>query len=189
MTKTDFTVADKSTGRRRIGRIFVCPFSALDTTVAGCNASYLLTCLQDDLLVETPQAIKPHDHLRLHVHDIAEALPGYVAPSEEHIGRLIEFAQRWGGEGPMVVHCWAGISRSTAAAFTALCAINPDTPEQLIAGRLRLASPTAYPNRLMIRLADEALGRGGRMMDAIEEIGRGVPAHEARPFSLPADIS
>ncbi len=89
----------------------------------------------------------------------------------------------------MVVHCWAGISRSTAAAYTALCTINPDAPEELIAMRLREASPTAYPNRLIIRLADAALGRKGRMVRAVESIGRGVPAGEAVPFSLPADHS
>ena len=89
----------------------------------------------------------------------------------------------------MVVHCWAGISRSTAAAFAALCAINPGVDEELIARRLREASPTAYPNRLMIRLADAALGRRGRMVEAIEGIGRGVVALEAVPFSLRADHS
>jgi predicted protein tyrosine phosphatase len=89
----------------------------------------------------------------------------------------------------MVIHCWAGISRSTAAAFITLCALNPETPEDLIAKRLREASPTAYPNRLMIRLGDKALERGGSMVDAVESIGRGIVASEAVPFSLPADLS
>ena len=51
------------------------------------------------------------------------------------------------------------------------------------------ASPTAYPNRLMIRLADAALGREGRMVRAVEAMGRGVPAGEAEPFSIAADHS
>lgn len=89
----------------------------------------------------------------------------------------------------MVVHCWAGISRSTAAAFTALCSLNPSVPEELIAAHLRAASPTATPNRLIVRLADAELGRNGRMVAAVERIGRGVPAHEALPFSIAADLS
>jgi predicted protein tyrosine phosphatase len=105
------------------------------------------------------------------------------------VARLIEFALDWGGSGPMVVHCWAGISRSTAAAFTALCAINPEVSEELIAQRLREASPTAYPNRRIIQLADAALKRDGRMMHAVERIGRGVIATEAAPFWLAADHS
>jgi predicted protein tyrosine phosphatase len=89
----------------------------------------------------------------------------------------------------MVIHCWAGISRSTAAAVISLAAINPDAHELEIAKLLRAASPTAFPNRLMISLADAALGRRGRMVEAVESIGRGVIAGEARPFSLPADLS
>jgi predicted protein tyrosine phosphatase len=175
--------------RRMPGRIHVCPLSAVPDVVAGCNASHLLTCLQDEVMVETPPEIEPGNHVRLHVDDIAHPLPGYVAPNAQHVARLLHFADAWGGHGPMVVHCWAGISRSTAAAFITLCALNPETPEELIARRLREASPTAYPNRLLIRLGDKALERGGSMIDAVESIGRGIVASEAVPFSLPADLS
>lgn len=171
------------------GLIHVCPLSAVPDVVAGCNASHLVTCLQDEIVVDTPSLIKPDLHLRLHVHDISEPLAGYVAPGEEHVGRIIEFARAWGGRGPMVIHCWAGISRSTAAALITLYTLNPDVPEEVIARRMREASPTAYPNRLMIRIADEALARRGRILDAVNAMGRGVVAHEARPFSLPVDFS
>jgi len=174
---------------RKDGAIHVCPLSAVPDTVARSNASHLLTWLQDEIVVETPRLILPERHIRFHIHDISEPLPGYVQPGREHIDQLIEFALDWGGRGPIVVHCWAGISRSTAAAYTALCAINPDASEALIATRLRQASPTAYPNRLMIRLADAALGREGRMVRAVEAIGRGIPAGEAEPFSIVADHS
>jgi predicted protein tyrosine phosphatase len=173
----------------REGSIHVCPLSAVPTVVTRHNASHLLTCLQDAVLVETPPGIVSGRHLRLHIHDIAEPMLGCIEPGEEHVTQLIDFARGWGGRGPMVVHCWAGISRSTAAAYAALCAINPGVPEELIAMRLREASPTAYPNRLIVRLADDALRRGGRMVRAVEAIGRGVIATEAVPFSLPADHS
>jgi predicted protein tyrosine phosphatase len=161
--------------------------SAVSLTVSRSGAAHLLTCLHDDVQ-ETPATIQPDRHLRLVMHDIAEAMPDYTAPNVEHIERLIDFAQAWGGHDAMVVHCWAGISRSTAAAFISLCTINPDAPEELIARRLREASPTAYPNRLMVRLADQALARRGRMIDAVERIGRGELASEAIPFSLAADV-
>jgi predicted protein tyrosine phosphatase len=189
--------SEASPGRRpsgaaccaKAGAIHVCPLSALPEVVARHQASHLLTCLQDALLVETPDLLLPQRHLRLAFHDISAPTPGCIAPGAQHVDRLIEFARDWGGRGPMVVHCWAGISRSTAAAFAALCAINPDVDEERIAQRLREASPTAYPNRLIIRHADAALGRRGRMVRAIEGIGRGVVAVEAVPFSLPADHS
>ena len=174
---------------RMDGRIHVCPLSAVPDVVTGCSASHLLTCLQDEIVVETPALIRPDLHVRLHVDDISQPIAGYVAPDEQHVAKLIDFAVSWGGQGPMVVHCWAGISRSTAAALISLCALNPEASERLIAKRLREASPTAYPNRLMIKLADAALGRKGRMVDAVESIGRGIVAQEARPFWLPADFS
>jgi len=186
------TSSDASTGPPRCakdGAVHVCPLSTLPDVVVRHQASHLLTCLQDAVQVETPDPVLPERHLRLAVHDICEPMPGYIAPGAEHVERLIHFALDWGGRGPMVVHCWAGISRSTAAAYTALCAINPGADEELIALRLREASPTAYPNRLIIRLADAALGRRGRMVRAIEGIGRGIVAVEAVPFSLHADHS
>jgi predicted protein tyrosine phosphatase len=187
-TKT--TEHDRKTRPQRMdGSIHVCPLSAVPSVVAGSNASHLVTCLQDEIVVETPALIKPELHVRLHVDDISQPIPGYVAPDERHVTRLIDFALAWGGQGPMVIHCYAGISRSTAAALISLSALNPDAPELLIARRLREASPTAYPNRLMIRLADAVLGRRGRMVEAVESIGRGTIAGEAQPFSLPADLS
>lgn len=173
----------------KTGVLHVCPLSAVPSLVERAKASHLITLLQDEILVERPRGILPERHLRLCVHDISEPLLGCVHPEPPHIDEIIAFARAWGGQGPLVVHCWAGISRSTAAAYTALCSINPQVPEALIAERLRRASPTAYPNRLMIRLADQALGREGRMVRAIEAIGRGVVAGEAVPFAIAADLS
>ena len=68
--------------------------------VARSNASRLLTCLQDAVLVETPRSILPDRHLRLHIHDIAEPIVGCIAPGAEHVGQLIDFALDWGGQGP-----------------------------------------------------------------------------------------
>jgi predicted protein tyrosine phosphatase len=84
----------------------------------------------------------------------------------------------------MVVHCYAGISRSTAAAFVSVCVLNPQRDEMKIAVALRRASPTALPNIRIVRLADSLLERDGRMVTAIEAIGRGEPAGEAEPFRL-----
>lgn len=179
----------ESTANAKTGVLHVCPLSALPLLVERAKASHLITLLQDEILVARPHSILPERHLRLHVHDISEPLVGHVHPDATHVEEIIAFARAWAGQGPMVVHCWAGISRSTAAAYTALCSINPDLPEALIAERLRQASPTAYPNRLMIRLADQALGRNGRMVRAIDAIGRGVVAGEALPFGIAADLS
>jgi predicted protein tyrosine phosphatase len=92
----------------------------------------------------------------------------------------------WDRQAPLLIHCWAGISRSTAAAFISLCALNPETDERELAHALRIASPTAYPNRRLVTLADAVLARQGRMLTAVERIGRGQLADEAAVFALPA---
>lgn len=87
----------------------------------------------------------------------------------------------------MVIHCWAGVSRSTAGAFTALCLFRPDLPETVIAERLRARSPEATPNARLVALADARLGREGRMIEAIRRIGRGADAFEGSVFSMVID--
>ncbi|HYI89131.1 MAG TPA: tyrosine protein phosphatase, partial [Beijerinckiaceae bacterium] len=66
------------------------------------------------------------------------------------------------------------------------CALNPTVEEVRLARVLRDASPTAYPNRRLVTLADQALARQGRMLAAVEDIGRGAFAEEAQVFALPA---
>jgi predicted protein tyrosine phosphatase len=169
--------------------IFVGPLSAVDHTVRHSRVSHLVTLINDQTMIETPETIAPERHLRLAMNDIAEPQPGMTPPGEEHVIELIDFASRWDRKAPMLIHCWAGISRSTAAAFISLCVLNPDTDETLIAHELRAASATATPNSRLVALADRALGRNGRMRSAIEAIGDGEITLEAELFALPARIA
>jgi predicted protein tyrosine phosphatase len=166
--------------------IFVAPLSLVETTVADANVSHLVTLINGETLISTPPSIVPDRHLRLAMNDICQPQPGLVLPCETHVADLINFARDWDRQAPLLIHCWAGISRSTAAAFISLCALNPAGTELELARTLRRASPTAYPNRLLVALADEILTRDGRMIDAVEEIGRGTIAEEAKVFALPA---
>ena len=116
--------------------------------------------------------------------DIVEHIEGYVAPAEEHVGDLLRFVRAWDRGAPLVVHCYAGISRSTAGAFVTACALNPNRNEMKIAQALRDASPTATPNARIVAHADRLLGRDGRMIAAIREIGPGMAAYASEPFRL-----
>ena len=60
----------------------------------------------------------------------------------------------------------------------------PQRDEGEIARALRAASPTATPNARLVALADAKLGRAGRMIGAIEAIGRGEECFEGAPFAL-----
>ena len=164
--------------------IHVCSLARLHDTVRETGARHVVTLIKDVTLVHRPSEIAAENHLLLDMDDISEHIDGYVMPAEQHISELIGFVRRWDREAPLVVHCYAGISRSTAGAFVTACALNPQRDERQIARALRLASPTAYPNMRIVRLADRALQRNGRMVTAIEAIGHGEAAHAAMPFRL-----
>jgi predicted protein tyrosine phosphatase len=183
------TEADRVQRTMRPETIYVAPLSLVEVTVADAGVSHLVTLINGDTAIPTPPSIGPDRHLRLAMNDICEPQPGLVLPCGSHVTDLIGFARSWDRQAPLLVHCWAGISRSTAAAFIVLCALNREGTEHDLAWALRRASPTAYPNRLLVALADEALARDGRMIAAVEEIGRGQIAEEAEVFALPALVA
>jgi predicted protein tyrosine phosphatase len=164
--------------------LHVCPLSRLHDTVAETRASHLVTLMGKDAEIHRPAGIAADRHLLIGVNDIAEPLEGYVLPGTEHIEALLAFVRAWGRESPLVFHCWAGISRSTAAAYISACALAPERDEAAVAQALREAAPSATPNPRFIALADDILNRRGRMVDAIRRIGRGAEASEGTPFTL-----
>jgi predicted protein tyrosine phosphatase len=166
--------------------VHVCPLSGIHDAINSTGAAHLITVINAQTMVETPPGISASRHLKVAVNDIRMPQPGLVHPQPEHIAEILRFAREWNHAGPLVVHCWAGISRSTATAFITLCAINDDGVEHEIARSIRQASPTAMPNPLMVEIADDALGRGGRMVDAIRAIGDGELAIAGTPFSIPS---
>ncbi len=167
--------------------IHVCSLARLQETVEDTGARHVVSLLGDEARVECPSSVAPENHLWLRLHDISAPLDGYIVPGEQHIADLISFVRAWDRRAPLVVHCFAGISRSTASAFAAVCALNPPRDEGGIAQALRRASPTATPNIRIVSLADRLLNRDGRMVAAIETIGRGVLVAEATPFRLELD--
>ena len=164
--------------------IHVCSLARLHDTVNETGARHIVTLLRLVDRVERPTHIAPENHLVLAVDDISTPVDGYTVPAEEHVQRLIDFVGNWDRTTPMVVHCFAGISRSTAAAYTAACVLSPQRDELDIAWRIRRASRTAQPNARIVSIADRLLKRNGRMVHAIETIGPGDAATEGHPFRL-----
>jgi predicted protein tyrosine phosphatase len=164
--------------------IHVCSLARLHETVENTGARHVISLIGDEATIERPNAVTPENHLWLRLHDISSPLDGYIIPEEVHVTDLLNFVRRWDRRAPLVVHCYAGISRSTASAFASVCALNPHRDEATIALALRRASPTATPNIRIVSLADHLLGRQGRMIAAIETIGRGILATEGTPFRL-----
>lgn len=130
----------------------------------------------------------PERHLKVPIYDIIEDFGDWVAPGASDAQKVVDFVGQWDKASPILIHCWAGISRSTASAFITACIQNPETPELKIAQAIRAASPTASPNKKLVAHADDILGRNGRMRDAVDAIGRGQVAADAQPFSIPSNF-
>jgi predicted protein tyrosine phosphatase len=165
-------------------RLHVCSLALIAETVDKTGARSLVTLLSPGTRVERPIRISPERHLYLAVSDIVEATADHMLPDATHLDELLRFVHAWDRTEPMLIHCFAGVSRSTAAAYIAACALAPKRDEFAIARALRAASPTASPNALLVALADDALERRGRMKEAIAEIGRGRECFEGEPFAL-----
>jgi predicted protein tyrosine phosphatase len=171
--------------------LYICSLDAIDAVAAQARPGHMISLVNDEAMRElaTPPCVPRERHLRLTMNDIIEPREGHVAPSPEHVAALIDFVMSWDRAAPVLVNCLAGVSRSTAAAFTMVCALNPQTDEYRIARLLRETSPTAQPNPRLVGFADEALGRGGRMVEAAAAIAKCAALEPARPFALPARVS
>lgn len=167
-------------------KIWVSPLSEVHNVAARERPGGVISLLSPGSEFPAIADYADEQHHRVEIHDIREEINGWTAPTAEHVGGVIAYLKRWRPETPLLIHCWAGISRSTATAFVAACMHNPAADEGEIARALRRASPTAWPNTRIVALADEMLSRNGRMAKAIEAIGAGALAEEAEPFYIPA---
>ena len=115
------------------------------------------------------------------VHDVDRPRSGLVAPDAPMMKRVL----RIGAEpaSRLYIACFAGVSRSPAAAYAIACMHAGPGREDRLAQTLRRVCPSATPNALMVALADDLLGRGGRMIAAIAAIGRGAEAFEGERFA------
>lgn len=163
--------------------IIICGLSEVPGVIAARRPSHLVTLLDPASMIETPVGMAADRHLKIGVNDIAEPTEGLVLPTEQVVRDLLAFGATWDESAPMIVHCWAGISRSTASAFILACERNPEADERAIALTMRQAARHASPNRRIVALADDMLGRRGRMVDAVEAMGD-YDYQLARPFDF-----
>jgi len=168
--------------------ILVTPLSAVEDTIRDYRPSHLVTLLSPEHMIDTPEGIDPARHLRLSLNDVSEAHMADMPPARHHVEQLLRFGRGWDATSPMLVHCWAGISRSTAAAYIVMCDRLGPGAENRIARQLRAVAPHAFPNPLLVSHADAALGRNGRMVAAIRAIGRGDIVAEGRCVELALDF-
>jgi predicted protein tyrosine phosphatase len=120
--------------------------------------------------------------LKLNFHDVIEAEPGWIAPERFDVELLLAFGRSLGeiadeaGAEPaathLLVHCHAGVSRSTAAAILLLAQHEPARSAQNVVGQVIRSRPRAWPNLRMIEMGDELLGRDGEIVASVRALYR-----------------
>jgi predicted protein tyrosine phosphatase len=171
--------------------ILVSPLSRVLELVATRKPDRVISILDPETPFPELGAAYAGRHLRLTFHDVHGPAPGLVPVMEEHMAQLLSFLGGWHDGESILIHCHAGIGRSTATGFVARCYRNPSASELAIARDLRSVAPLARPNEAVVRIADRLMRRRGRMIDAISRTGRGlgwVDVNEGVPFELPAFV-
>lgn len=165
-------------------RLTVCGIEELGA-LSDARPTHVLSILDPEWPV--PEAFGQfgeHEKLELRFHDVIEELPGQVRPREEHVAALLAFGRDLMAEPPqdahLLVHCHAGISRSTAAMTLILAQHLPEVPaDEILAEVLRIRDK-AWPNLHMLEMGDAMLGRGGTLPAAAHPLYR--MQLERRPF-------
>ncbi|HSS13907.1 MAG TPA: hypothetical protein VLL04_08435 [Rhizomicrobium sp.] len=165
--------------------LLVSPLSSLADALDSHGPSHLISLLSPEHMIDIPPGFPAARHLRLGVNDIVDPAAGTAPPGRKHIDALLEFSRGWDASQPLLIHCWAGISRSMASAFTILCDRLGPGHELEIARAMRRRAPHAQPNRLLVSHADDALGRGGAMIAALAGMGAPVLVEDGVTTLLP----
>lgn len=174
-------------------KIWISSLREVHLTAARAKPSSAVSLLSPGDVFPLLEGLQDDEHHKVHLHDIREPKDGHVTPGADHVSGIIRFLSGWNPSETLLVHCWAGMSRSTATAFIGACLHNPHADETEIAASIADASPTAFPNTRIVAIADEMMNRRGRMAAAVEKICRDETrlcvvseAIEAKPFHIPA---
>jgi len=132
-----------------------------------------------------PEPLRGFDlnrRLKLNFHDVIEPAPGWIAPERWDVELLLAFGRNLGemrvaagakpSETHLLVHCHAGVSRSTAAAVLLLAQHEPTRPAHDIVGQVIRVRPRAWPNLRIIEMGDALLGRDGEIVASVTMLYR-----------------
>ena len=149
--------------------VYITSLSEMPQQAKRLRPTHLISIIEPELQPPRPDEIDAERHLRIAVHDIDEPALGSIAAKYDDVERLINFLTEWASDhGSLLTHCYAGVSRSTAAALLALCLKTGALLES--AHALAGAAPYARPNRRIMALADDVLGCGGRLITVCDAL-------------------
>src|SRR5213080_3756767 len=157
-------------------RLTICGIPELDEHCAA-GVTHVLSILDPDM--PDPPAFagfSPHRRLALRFHDIIETRPNCLAPRRADVERLLAFGHELieGSPAHLLIHCHAGVSRSTASAALILAQTRPDRPAREALEAVAQLRPRAWPNLRILEFGDDLLGRDGEIAAAAAAIYRRV---------------
>lgn len=109
---------------------------------------------------------RPHpEHMVLQFEDIDDPSPDFAMVHEKHVIAALQFAEAQKDKS-LLIHCKAGIARSTAMALAVLSLhLGKGKEDQAVQTLLHIRNE-AVPNLEVLKLSDKALGRDGKLIDA-----------------------
>jgi len=171
--------------------IFVGSYWWAREAAADLDPWHIISIMDPGAIFTIPHGPSLVRHIKIGAHDVVmdQHRLGklYTSPSPRHVRELVRFAACWDGKGKVLIHCMAGVSRSTAAALVILAARNPGH-ELEIARLMRQRSPWAAPNPRIVELADQFLKRRGTLIAALGAMGPPDMTSSPVPMFLPSDI-
>jgi predicted protein tyrosine phosphatase len=158
-------------------RISVCGIEEL-ANHCEVGVSHVLSILDPDWPVpEAFDAFNQHAKLELRFHDVIdEQNPATIAPQHKDVAEVLNFGRRLSDDREkdthLLVHCHAGVSRSTAAMAVILAQVVPEAPAKRIFEEVLRIRPQAWPNLRILELGDAILDRRGELVAAAAGIYR-----------------
>ena len=149
-------------------QVTICGIEELEGHCAGA-VTHVLSILDPGW--PEPDSLSRFDinrRLRLRFHDVIESQPGWIAPERWDVELLLAFSRDLAAskEAHLLVHCHAGVSRSTAAATLVMAQTCPDRPAAEVLQEVVRLRPRAWPNLRILEFGDEILGRHGEIVEA-----------------------
>lgn len=163
----------------------ICGYPNLDTALAQFSPTHVISAITD-----MPALPGVGRHLRVNFHDVASPLDGYVHPQMNHIDQVFAFTADLVETDRLLIHCFAGQSRSTALAIGVLIqhGLAPDQAFDHVAA----IRACLLPNQLIIRLIDQRLRLGGALERRIANHHEGfmlTPRHKPTNAPNAADVA
>ena len=125
----------------------------------------------EDSTIEDPLRIDSSEcpQLVLCFDDISQPVDNYILPTESHIKRALQFADEL-GDGSLLIHCHAGVSRSSGIALAIIASGRGKGHEKESVKELEKINPNCTPNKLIVWFSDEILGREGKLFKIANEM-------------------